>query len=94
MNLFSKVAQSPYTSAFFAHAGVAYFVMSLGARAASPLWICALIAVIAAAIKEFYVDIRWEQNPPQTYADSAGDFAGYLVGIVAAAYLCSWRIVL
>jgi hypothetical protein len=94
MNLFSKIAQSPITSAFFAHSGVAFFVMFLGSRAHSPMWICALSAVIAAAIKEFYVDIRWEQNPQQTVVDSAGDFAGYLVGIVAAAYLCSWRIVL
>jgi hypothetical protein len=94
MNLFSKVAQSPLTAAFFAHAGVAFFVMSLCSRAHYPLWVCAAAAMAAAAVKEFYIDIRWEQNPPQTYTDGAGDFAGYLAGIYAAAHFCSWTIVL
>jgi hypothetical protein len=94
MNLFSKVAQSPLTAAFFAHSGVAFFAMFLGSRTDIPLWHCAMAAVVAAAVKEFYIDIHFETDPPQTYADSAGDFVGYLVGIAAAVYLCTWRIVL
>lgn len=97
MNLFSKIALSPITSGLFAHAGVAFFVMFLGSRAHSPLWICALSAILAAGIKEFYIDLRYEvaaDGTRQTLWDSIEDFAGYAAGIALAAHLCAWRIVL
>jgi hypothetical protein len=43
-------------------------------------WSAMTIAVlIAAGIKEFWFDMRYE-DPPQTFNDSLLDFAGYAIG--------------
>jgi hypothetical protein len=67
--------------------------MFLGSRAHYRLGICMLAALIAAGIKEFYVDLRWEvaaDGTRQTLSDSVDDFFGYVAGIAAAAWLCAW----
>ncbi len=34
------------------------------------------------ALKEFWFDLRYEANPPQTFDMSLEDFAGYATGLI------------
>lgn len=82
LSFFSKIAESPAFITFNAHCWSAAFLVTIGL----PWW----IAIAAAAVKEFYVDVRYENDPSQTYADGAKDFAGYAAGVgiaLVVAYL-------
>jgi hypothetical protein len=85
-NLFSKIAESSDFVAFNAHWGFAFFLMT-AARGHLPLGIVAASLIGLAAVKEFFVDVRYEDNPPQTYADGVKDFAGYVFGIALGALI-------
>lgn len=50
------------------------------------LYGAAAVAVVA-ALKEFWFDLRFEQSPPQTLADSALDYLEYCIGIAIAVCL-------
>lgn len=71
-NLLSTVGENPDFIAFNAHLGAAFIAVSFGV----PIWLVLLLA----AIKEFWLDIKYETNPPQTYLDGLLDFSGYLAG--------------
>jgi hypothetical protein len=43
------------------------------------LWIAVGITAYA-AVKEFFFDARYEEDPPQTWQDDLQDFAGYVAG--------------
>lgn len=68
--------------AFMAHSGFGFFVLTLAAHLHAPLLAVAVVAAGLAALKEFWFDIHFETSPPQTYADGALDFSGYLTGII------------
>lgn len=76
--IIADIGESPTFVAFAAHAFFAAWILD---RAAAHCWIAAGVILVVAAWKEFYQDIRFERFPPQTYADGAGDFAGYVAGI-------------
>lgn len=50
---------------------------------AKGMWIVASVFIILAVLKEFWYDLTFEL-PRQTLADSALDFAFYMLGIVVA----------
>jgi hypothetical protein len=71
--------------AFFAHAGVASFVvehLSFGHYG-----IAALLFLAGGGVKEFYFDARYEQDPPQTFMDNLEDWSGWAVGAVLGYFL-------
>jgi hypothetical protein len=78
----SKVGENPLFIAFMAHAGFAYFVVSL--FSGTHQYIAACVCLLAFGLKEFWYDIKYEQNPPQTFIDSSEDFIGYVIGIIIA----------
>ncbi len=80
----AKTGESPNFIAFMAHSGVAAYVVSRFPYGL-PRVIVASIFTILAATKEFWFDLHYEKTPPQTLADSALDFAGYVTGIVVGA---------
>lgn len=70
-----KIGENPTFITFQAHC---WFAATVILAAGS---IRAAVAVVCAAIiKEFWFDLRFEQDPPQTIADGALDFAGYVAG--------------
>ena len=80
----AKLGQNIQFVAFWAHAGAACFLvehLSFG----YPLIACAAIFV-AAGIKEFYFDAKYEKDPPQTFLDNFEDWIGWAVGAVAGAF--------
>jgi hypothetical protein len=72
----AKTGINPTFIAFNAHCWFAYAV-TFTARAH---WV-ALAVVIAAAVKEFSFDARFEV-PKQTTADNVEDFSGYVSGAI------------
>lgn len=68
--------------AFMAHSGFAFFVLTIAAHWHAKLLVVAVVATGLAALKEFYFDVHYETTPPQTYADGALDFSGYVTGII------------
>jgi hypothetical protein len=47
-----------------------------------PIWLAAALTLAYAAVKEFYLDPLIElTTPPQTLADGANDFGGYVIGV-------------
>lgn len=81
-SLVSKIGQNSTFIAFMAHSGFAYFVVSL--FSGMHQYVAAVVCFIVFAIKEFFYDIKFEQNPPQTFMDSSDDFTGYLIGIIVS----------
>jgi hypothetical protein len=81
MNLFSRIAQAPEFATFMAHAGFAYFCVHQAVAHGTPMGYAMAAGAILAGFKEFWIDIRYEDNPPQTFEDGIEDFAGYAVGI-------------
>ena len=76
----TKVTQSPNFITFMAHFWflfalvVSFYYMHHGSIA----FVCVLTAIAAA--KEFFYDLHYELNPPQTLMDSVKDFSGYFSG--------------
>lgn len=68
---------------FMAHAGIfAFLVLLVDLFATLPVLIWFVVACyVLTAIKEFWFDMKYEKNPPQSLLDSERDFAGYFVGI-------------
>lgn len=56
----------------------------------SPVFLAVCGTIIAVA-KEYWFDLTYEQNPPQTVYDSTIDFVEYLVGIVIGLLLTQIR---
>ena len=77
MTLLDKIV----TPAFVAFQAHCWFAYALVFTFFSP-WVVGA-AVLAAGVKEFYVDKHDEAN--QSFDDNARDFAGYCVGIALAA---------
>jgi hypothetical protein len=73
--------------AFMAHAGVAYGVIyTLAQHLHGPRFgLAMVVAILAAAGKEFWFDATQEKDPPQTFEDNLGDFLGYMAGLSLAA---------
>jgi hypothetical protein len=71
--LIATIGQNPNFIAFNAHWGFAYFAVTVGVP-----W---YVAIIAAAVKEFWFDPRYETDQ-NIWPDGALDFTGYLTGIV------------
>jgi hypothetical protein len=88
MNLFSRIAENPAFVAFNAHSGFAFICVAVATHHSVSYVVAATCVLVLAAVKEFYVDIHFEDSPPQTYADGALDFVGYAAG-VALAWLVS-----
>jgi hypothetical protein len=65
--------------AAMAHIGMTFTLLHF-AGYFLPLWPMVAVVMVAAAIKEFIFDILYEHDPPQTFALSAQDFMGYLIG--------------
>jgi hypothetical protein len=83
MNLIAKIGQDPDFIAFNAHWGFAYFVLHFWlSRYPAEHWSIIAVALVLAAVKEFWFDIRYETA--QTWQDGALDFFGYAVGIMLA----------
>ena len=79
----ARVGVSPEWIAAQAHIWFAYAVVhTFGYAAIAPM-------VIAAGVKEFYFDARYEV-PKQTATDNWTDFAGYCLGVVLAAVALRW----
>lgn len=75
MNL-ANITESPNFVAFMAHMFGAFTVLIFFPH------IYTIIALtIAAAVKEFWFDPKFETNPPQTIKDGWLDFGGYMAGI-------------
>jgi hypothetical protein len=70
----AKTGQDPNFIAWQAHMWFAFAVISVGGVWAIP------VAFIAAALKEFWFDVTYEDK--QTMTDGLLDFAGYASGIV------------
>ena len=80
----AKIGESPAFITAMAHAWFAYAVLATCAHFGLSFWIAVPACVIIAAWKEFYADVRFEKNPPQTLLDGLGDFSEYMGGIVLA----------
>lgn len=89
-NKIATLGQNIQFVAFFAHAGVSYFVIDVAPEPVK-MWLAWLIVVLA-GIKEFYFDARYEKNPPQTFWDNLEDWLGWSVGVVLGFRL--WEILL
>lgn len=76
MNILEKIV-TPRFIAFNAHCWFAYAIVFTFFNR----W-CVAAALIAAGVKEFYVDKHYESD--QTFGDNAADFSGYLAGIFLA----------
>jgi hypothetical protein len=89
-NLFSKIAESPILGYFAAHCFFAYFLMHVIPKIPHvdvTQHQLVVQLVILAAFKEFYIDLKYEQKPPQTFVDSLQDFVGYIAGITIGVFL-------
>ncbi len=82
----AKTGESPDFIAFMAHSGVAAYLVNLFPYGV-PRILAAIVALILAAIKEFWFDLHYEKTPTQTLADSALDFAGYVTGILIGVFI-------
>lgn len=83
----ASVGESPNFIAFNAHCWFAFFVVVVVAEFV-PLIFVLIACLIAAAIKEYWFDLKYETNPVQTVKDSTMDFLGYLSGIcIGALYM-------
>lgn len=77
-----RIGENQAFIAAVAHAGFAYFVVSLASGAHQ--YIAALVWLGLFGFKEFLFDRLYEQSPPQTFFDDLDDFAGYVIGIMLA----------
>jgi hypothetical protein len=86
-NVIADVGQNPVFVAFMAHAGFGYAVVLTtwaGTGSLHPTLVAAAAMTLAAAIKEFWFDARFEMHPPQTFKDNFTDFIGYAAGVAIA----------
>lgn len=86
-NVIADVGQNPVFVAFMAHAGFGYAVVLTTWAAAGglhPALVAAAAMTLAAALKEFWFDARFEMHPRQTFKDDLIDFVGYATGVVLA----------
>jgi hypothetical protein len=83
--MFSRIAESPTFIALNAHCWFAFAVVAIALRFHANLLAVLFIAVPLAAFKEFYIDLKYESDPPQTLADSVDDFCGYMTGFIIGA---------
>ena len=79
MNWIAKLGQSIQFVAFAAHC---FFAAWLLKQFPQHRFILAGVIVVAAALKEFGYDAKYETDPPQTFTDDLEDFLGYLLGCV------------
>ena len=84
---FSKIAESPNFIAFNAHFGFAFATATAALHYGAALRWVVIVGVALAALKEFWIDLKYETDPPQTFGDSLGDFVGYMVGLDIACQL-------
>lgn len=86
----SALGQNIQFVAFFAHAGVSYFIIDVASDSCKmPL---ALLIIVLAGIKEFYFDARFEKDPPQTFWDNLEDWLGWSLGVILGFHL--WELLL
>src|SRR5690242_5763299 len=73
--------------AFNAHWCFAYFVIfTVAEKAPRALWPAVAAGVVAAAVKEYYIDKHFETTH-QTFGMNTTDFLGYMFGLVLALLL-------
>jgi hypothetical protein len=75
-NLIAKTGENNNFMAFWAHAGFSFMLLVF-----FPHIYVLLMLILGTAIKEFWFDIKYETNPPQTWKDGLLDFSGYMAGI-------------
>jgi hypothetical protein len=73
-------------SAHFFFACTVVFALKLYRKPIWPLWI---IAPIVAAVKEFGIDMAWEETA--TWANQTLDFCVYMLGMILASIVASRR---
>jgi hypothetical protein len=75
----ATIGQNIQFVAWFAHAGVANFVVqhSFGHQA-----VLAIVVIVAGGIKEFWFDATYEKDPPQTFLDNFEDWSGWAAGAI------------
>ncbi|MHB8414009.1 MAG: hypothetical protein ACYDB1_01245 [Acidiferrobacteraceae bacterium] len=77
----AALGENPNFVAFMAHGFAAAYISSRFPHGL-PRLIASGAAVVVAAVKEFWFDLRYEKTPPQTFHDSLLDFIGYMTGLV------------
>lgn len=87
---FNKVITSVRFGMFNAHCFFAAFCVIVVASIFSAS-VAVLAALVVAAGKEFWYDLKYEKYPPQTVMDSAVDFAEYCVGIALGGLVVLWK---
>lgn len=83
----AKIGQSADFITAMAHAGFAYSVLATCAYFGLTLWVAVPVFMVLVGVKEFYMDVTFEKNPPQTLLDGAQDFLEYMGGVVVAALI-------
>lgn len=73
----AAIGENPYWVAGNAHFWFAAFILH---EVPNPILLG--VVLVAAAVKEFYFDAKYETDPPQTALDNWTDFAGYAAGAV------------
>ena len=81
MNIISKVGESPVFVTAMAHCWFAFSMLALMAHWHIPFPVSTVVLIVLAGIKEFYIDLHYETNPPQTVLDSLQDFLEYCAAI-------------
>lgn len=79
----ARIGENQKFVLFMAHAGVAFGVLEY--FKVTPLSVA--IAITITALKEFWYDMSFETNPPQTFQDSLEDWSEYILGIFTAVIL-------
>ena len=80
----AKIGESQNFITAMAHCWFACSVVLILAHWGLTAWVSAPLAVVVAAAKEFWLDLKYETTPPQTVFMSAADFGEYLAGIAVA----------
>jgi hypothetical protein len=80
----AKIGQNEEFIAFQAHCWFAYAVTLTVWLLGYRFFFVSVVVVLAAAVKEFWFDARYEKLPPQTAEDNLVDFVGYLSGVALA----------
>jgi hypothetical protein len=83
MNIVAKLGQNIQFVAFWAHFGVA----ALAVGHLPHPWLAFVIIALAAGVKEFWFDAKYESNPPQTFMDGLEDWIGWAAGAFVGIYL-------
>ena len=80
-NFIAGTGEQPKFIAAAGHSGWAFIFSTLTIRLGAPYLPTLIVWALIFALKEFWFDLKRERFPPQTILDSAGDYAGYLLGL-------------